>query len=90
LVESDTTKKLNDDFLQDILEHPPVLIVDMGHLDPLSLDPQERAEQRKQGLGWPYPPDNLEEVFSFIEKNYYLEANIKGKNIYRLYGTQAP
>jgi hypothetical protein len=90
LVESDITKQLNDDFLQDIMEHPPVLIVDMGHLDPLSLDPQKRAEQRALGLGWPFPPDNLEEVFSFIEKNYFLEAVIKEKSVYRLYGTQSP
>lgn len=90
LVESDITKRLNDDFLQDITEYPPVLIVDMGHLDPLSLDPLMRAEQRKHGIGWPFPPDNLEEVFSFIENNYYLEAEINGKSIYRLYGTHSP
>jgi hypothetical protein len=90
LVESDITKRLNDDFLQDITQNPPVLIVDMGHLDPLSLDPRKREEQRKLGLGWPFPPDNLEEVFSFIENNYFLEAEIKGKSIYRLYGTQPP
>ena len=90
LVESDITKRLNDDFLQDIIRNPPVLIVDMGRLDPLSLDPQKREEQRKLGLGWPYPPDNLEEVFSFIENNYFLQAEIKGKSIYRLYGTQPP
>lgn len=88
LVESDITKRLNDDFLQDILMNPPTLIVDMGHLDPLSLDPQKRAEQRKLGIGWPYPPDNLEEFFSFTEKNYFLEAEIKGKSVYRLNGTQ--
>jgi hypothetical protein len=90
LVDSGTTKKLNDDFLQDILQHPPVLIVDMGRLDPLSLDPIKRAEQRKQGIGWSFPPHNLEEVFSFIERNYFLEAEIKGKSVYRLYGTHAP
>jgi hypothetical protein len=90
LVESATTRKLNEDFLQDIMEHPPVLIVDMGRLDPLSLDPVKRAEQRKHGIGWHFPPHNLEDVFSFIEKNYFLEAEIKGKSIYRLYGTQAP
>jgi hypothetical protein len=90
LVDSNTTMELNDDFLRDILEHPPVLIVDMGRLDPLSLDPVKRAEQRKHGIGWSFPPHNLEEVFSFIEKNYFLEAEIKGKSVYRLYGTQAP
>jgi len=90
LVDSPMTKRLNDDFLQDIIKNPPVLIVDMGHLDPLSLNPQKRAEQRKMGIGWNFPPDNLDEVFSFIENNYFLSAEIKGKSVYRLRGTQAP
>jgi hypothetical protein len=90
LVESDITKKLNDDFLQDILRNPPVLIVDMGRQDPLSLDPQKREEQRKQGIGWNFPPDNLEEVFSFIENNYFLVDTRQGRSIYRLNGTHFP
>jgi hypothetical protein len=90
LVESEITKQLNDDFMQDVLSHPPVLIVDMGRLDPLSLDPVIRADQRKHGLGWKFPPDNLEEFFSFVEKNYYLEAQKQGKSIYRLNGTTPP
>jgi len=83
-VESSISDRLANDFLQDITTTPPVLVVDMGRLEPLSLNPQKRAEQR------PYPPKNLEDVFSFIEKNYYLEAQVKGKNIYRLYGTTQP
>jgi hypothetical protein len=90
LVASDMTKKLNDDFLQDITRNPPVLVVDLGRQDPLSLDPKKRAEQRRQGIGWRYPPDNLDEVFSFIESNYFLVAEIKGKFIYRLNGTHFP
>lgn len=62
----------------------------MGRLTIPSLDPQKRAEQRSAGIEWPYLPDNLEAVYIFIEENYYLEAVIKGKSVYRLYGTSRP
>jgi hypothetical protein len=89
-LESEISDRLSADFLEDITVHPPVLIVDMRRLEPLSLDPQERAEQRAIGIGWPYPPENLELVFDFIEQNYYLEGRTKGKDIYRLIGTTQP
>lgn len=90
MVESEISDRLNEDFFEDIKRNIPVLIVDMGRLTIPSLDPQKRAEQRSAGIEWPYLPDNLEEVYTFIEENYYLEAVIKGKSIYRLYGTSRP
>lgn len=35
----------------------------------------------------PNPPDCLHEARKFIEDNYYLEAVIKDKPVYRLHGT---
>lgn len=90
MVDSEISDRLNADFLMDIKRNPPVLIVDMGRLTIPSLNPEKRAEQIDVGLGLEYPPDNLEDVLQFIEKNYALEAVIKGRPIYRLYGTTRP
>jgi hypothetical protein len=90
LVDSEISERLNDDFFDDIKRNTPVLVVDMGRLTIPSLNPQKREEQIAGGLGWMFPPDNLEEVLRFIEENYYLEAVIKEKPIYRLRGTSKP
>lgn len=90
LVESEISDRLNADFFEDIKKNSPVLIVDMGRIAIPSLDPQKRAEQKIMGVEWQYPPDNLEEVFAFIEENYYLDAVIKDMSVYRLRGTSRP
>jgi hypothetical protein len=90
LVDSEISDRLNDDFLDDLKRNPPVLIVDMGRLAIPSLDPQKREAQIAAGLGLASPPDNLEEVLRFIEENYYLEAVVRGRSIYRLHGTSKP
>ena len=87
LVESEIADRLNDDFLEDIQRNRPALIVDMGRLTIPSLDPVKREEQKATGVYPTNPPDNLDEVLKFIEDNYYLEAVIKDKPVYRLHGT---
>lgn len=90
LVDSEISDRLNDDFFDDLKRNAPVLIVDMGRLAIPSLDPQKREAQIAAGLGLASPPDNLEEVLRFIEENYYLEAVVRGRFIYRLHGTSKP
>jgi hypothetical protein len=90
LVDSEISDRLNDDFFEDLKRNPPVLIVDMGRLAIPSLDPQKREAQIAAGLGLASPPDNLEEVLRFIEENYYLEAVVRGRSVYRLHGTSKP
>lgn len=87
LVASDIADRLNDDFLADLQRNRPVLIVDMGRLTIPSLDPAKREEQKAMGVYPTHPPDNLDEVLKYIEDNYYLEAVIKDKPVYRLHGT---
>jgi len=87
-VKSDISTKLNEQFLHDIVENKPVLIVDMGDYETLSLDPIERQKRLEAGVGWPYLPDNINDVFAFIDQNYVLEATVKGYNVYRLKGAQ--
>lgn len=90
LVKSEISDRLNADFFEDIKRNPPVLIVDTESLDRHSLNSEKRAADSLTGISWPFPPDNLEEVYTFIEENYYLDAVIKGKSIYRLNGTTKP
>jgi hypothetical protein len=87
LVDSEIADRLNDDFFADLQRNRPVLIVDMGRLTIPSLDPAKREEQKAAGVYPTNPPDNLDEVLKFIEDNYYLEAVIKDKPVYRLRGT---
>jgi len=81
-------QELNDQFLEDLTSKQVVLIVDMNYTRALSLDPEQRREQQQAGLGWPYPPDNLDEVFKYINENYYVDAVIGNKTVYRLIGTK--
>ncbi|MCB9146543.1 MAG: glycosyltransferase family 39 protein [Anaerolineales bacterium] len=90
MVKSDISDRLNDQFLTELQTKTPVLIVDMGRLTIPSLDPIRREEQKAMGVYPANPPHNLDEVLAFIEKNYYLEAEVKGRSIYRLSGTQEP
>jgi hypothetical protein len=90
MVDSDISDRLNADFFADIQRNKPVLIVDMGRISIPSLDPQKREEQLAIGLGLQSPPGNLQEVLKYFEDNYYLEAVIKGKSVYRLRGTSRP
>ena len=83
-VHSEISKQLNDQFLQDIQIKHPVLIVDIGDHEALSLNPRERAQQIAEGFAWEYPPDNLDTFFQFVEENYYLEAKVGNKAVYRL------
>jgi hypothetical protein len=90
LVDTYITDRLNDDFLEDIQRSRPVLVVDMGRLTIPSLDPAKREEQKAMGVYPTNPPHNLDEVLKFIEDNYYLDAVIKEKPVYRLHGTAGP
>lgn len=87
---SEIAQRLNDDFLSDLQTNPPVLIVDMGRLTIPSLDAAKREEQKAIGVYPTNPPDNLDEVLTFIAENYYLENIIKEKPVYRLNGTSEP
>lgn len=90
LVDSEISDRLNDDFLEDLKSNTPVLVVDMQRLTIPSLDPARREEQKIGGIYPANPPHNLDEVLQFIEENYYLEAIIKDKPVYRLHGTAGP
>ena len=90
LVGSEVADQLNEDYLEGIIRNKPVLIVDLGCLSVPSLDPAKREEQKKIGVYPADPPENLDEVLKFIEENYYLEAVVKEKEVYRLNGSKAP
>lgn len=87
-VKSEISTRLDDRFLQDLETNKPVLIVDMGDLETLSLDPVERRKRIAEHVGWLYLPDNLGQVFAFIDQNYIFEARVKGLNVYRLKDAQ--
>ena len=84
-VHSEISERISNQFLQDIITTRPVLIVDMKDNQALSLDPEERVQQIAAGYAWKYPPDNLKEFFRFVEENYYLEAMVGKRTVYRLY-----
>ena len=84
-VDSSISRKLNEDFLHDLVAHPPVLIVDLS--DPAevpSLDREKRGQQLDGGFTLLYTPQNLQQVFEFIEQNYTLFEVVGGKPIYKL------
>jgi hypothetical protein len=87
-VKSDVSQRMNDRFLQDILTKRPVLIIDTIDQQGLSLNPEERQRQIEGGTAWRDLPDNVMEFFAFVEQNYYLEARVGNKTVYRLRGTQ--
>jgi dolichyl-phosphate-mannose-protein mannosyltransferase len=83
-VHSDISQRMNDQFLLDIITKHPILIVDIDDNESLSLNPEKRAKQIAAGFAWEYPPDNLQEFFKFVEENYYLEATLGDRAVYRL------
>lgn len=86
LVESPFSDKLNDRFLQDLIENKPVLIVDMVNPDNDTIpfiDPVMR-ETQSQRLKRFNPPENLDAVFEYIFANYHVETRISKVMIYRL------
>ena len=83
-IDSDISQRMNDQFLRDVFAKRPVLIVDINDHEALSLDPEKRTEQISAGLAWEFPPDNLNEFFEFVERNYYLEATVGDATVYRL------
>jgi hypothetical protein len=86
-LESSLSDEINKAFLNDLLSHHPVLIVDMGYQRALSFDPATRTAQLASGVELPHLPKNLYTVYDFIEENYFLEATVDGKKVYRLHGT---
>ena len=83
-VHSDISQRMNEQFLQDIITKRPILIVDIDDNESLSLNPEKRAQQVAAGFAWEYPPANLNEFFKFVEENYYLEATLGDRVVYRL------
>lgn len=83
-VHSEISQRMNEQFLKDIQSKRPALIVDIGDHEALSLAPEERAQQITDGFAWEYPPENLNEFFQFVEENYYLDAKVGDKTVYRL------
>jgi hypothetical protein len=83
-VPSPISARMNRQFLQDVITKRPVLIVDIGDHEALSLDPVERTQQIEAGYAWEYPPNSLEEFFQYVEQHYYLEARVGDRAVYRL------
>ncbi len=88
-LESEIAHRLEQRFLNELETNRPAVIVDMDEAWSLSLDPVEREQRRAAGLGWVYLPPNLDDVFAFIDQNYYLERKFQGLGIYRLKGSEA-
>jgi hypothetical protein len=83
---SDISTRLSDRFFHDLVENKPVLIVDIGHLNTLSLDPSERQKRIEAGVGSQDLPENILQVLQYIDQHYHKVAVVKGKTVYRLNG----
>lgn len=84
--ESPYTVLMSQAFYEDVLLHPPILIVDMSAKSPdyiLSLNPQVRREQFASGRVF-YQPPYQQEFFDFVADRYELDEIIHGFEIYRL------
>lgn len=90
LLDGDLPKKFSEQFLDEFISSRPVLIVDMDYARALSLDAKKRAEQRATNIAWPFLPDNIQDVFKFVDENYHIEATFHNATIYRLNETFAP
>ena len=94
LLDTDLSVEYSDRFLIDLIDDPPVLIVDMEYANALYLDPQKRAEQlaalEKWPDLWPYLPSNIDTVLKFINDNYHVEHVFRNAVVYRLNGSSAP
>ena len=90
MFDSGLSKKISDQFLLDLTNNRPTLIVDMDYTKSLSLDPKKRAAQLAAHQGWPYLPANINQVFEFINQNYHVEITFRNATVYRLNGTSGP
>ena len=90
LLDANLSEQFSDQFFLDLTKNRPALIVDMEYTKALSLDPKKRAAQRAAQQEWPYLPANIDEVLSFIDNNYHLEATFRNAKVYRLNGTIGP
>ena len=78
------TTKIANQFYMDLVQNSPVLVVDNhpdapGDVPPL--DPKARASLKSGSFST--LPDNLPEIYNFIEGNYHLETKIGDYEIYR-------
>jgi hypothetical protein len=90
-IPSPVTIPMADQFLKDLKENPPALIVDayssaVGNEIFYSLDPGIRSRQAAdvQPGSRVFTAHNIDEVFDFIERNYRRETIIDSIQIYRL------
>ncbi len=90
LLESNLSEQFSGQFMRDLTENRPVLVVDMQYTKALSLDPQKRASQLAAHFEWPYLPSNIDEVLKFIDDHYHAEIAFKNATVYRLNGTHYP
>jgi hypothetical protein len=90
LLDTNLSIQYSDQFLVDLIDHPPVLIVDMGYARALYLDPKKRAKQLDSIEPWPYLPSNIDAVLKFIDDNYHIDHIFRNAVVYRLNGTSAP
>ena len=90
MLDANLSEQFSDQFFLDLTKNRPALIVDMEYTKALSLDPKKRAAQRAAQQEWPYLPANIDEVLSFIDNNYHLEATFRNAKVYRLNGTIGP
>ncbi|MGA7192348.1 MAG: glycosyltransferase family 39 protein [Anaerolineales bacterium] len=84
LMTEGASERASDQFLLDLTNDRPALIVDMDYTKALSLDPKKRAAEFAAHEEWPYLPADIDEVFNFIDNNYHLEATFKNATVYRL------
>ncbi len=83
LLDANLSEQFSDQFFLDLTKNRPALIVDMEYTKALSLDPKKRAAQLAARQEWPYLPANIDEVLSFIDNNYHLEATFRNATVYR-------
>ena len=90
LLDSNLSEQFSTQFMRDLTQNRPALIIDMEYTKALSLDPQKRAEQLAAHYQWPFLPANVYDVLKFINDNYHLEITFKNAAVYRLNGTHYP
>jgi hypothetical protein len=87
LLSSSLSEQYSHQFMVDIREHQPVLIVDMNRTNVPSIEPHRRATQNRL---WPYLPENINAVLIFINSHYRFDTTLGGMTIYRLDDISAP
>jgi len=84
--ESPYTELMSQAFYEDVLLHPPTLIIDASVKSSdyiLSINPQVRRAQFASGRRV-YQPPYQQEFFDFVADHYQLDETIQGFEIYRL------